>query len=75
MHGVVGDLGPQSHGVDRIAREHAAAGEQPTGLPVRQAELGLVEGELPIDPAGEAVADEWSVDRADRTTAARQGRR
>jgi hypothetical protein len=37
-------------------------GEQPAGLPVRQAELGLVEGELPVDPAGEPIAHERGVD-------------
>ena len=36
--------------------------EQPAVLPVGQAQLGTVEGELAVDPAGEAVADERGVD-------------
>ena len=52
----------ESDGVHRVARQHAAAREQPPGLPVRQPELGLIERELAVDPAGEAVADERRVD-------------
>ncbi len=63
MHGVVAHLGPEPHGEHRVARQHSAAGEQTTGLPVRQTELGLIERELPVDPPGEAVTDERCIDR------------
>ena len=46
----------------RVAREHAAATEQATGLPVRQSEFGLEQRELSVDPTREPVADEGRLD-------------
>ena len=34
-------------------------------MPAGEAELGALESELAVDPAGEAVADEWGVDGAE----------
>ena len=58
----VGDRGAVADRVDRVAGQHAAAPEQTAELPVRQPELGGVEGVLAVDPAGETVADERGVD-------------
>src|SRR5688572_1205876 len=48
-------------GVDTIPAQHAGSGEQAAVLPVREPELGTVQGVLPVHPAGEAVPDERGV--------------
>ena len=62
MQRVVANVGAGPDREHRVARQHTAATEQPTGLPVGQAELGLVEGELAVDPAREPVTDERRID-------------
>ena len=53
---------PGADGEDGISAEHAGPPEQAPPLPIRQTELRLVEGVLPVDPPREAVADERRID-------------
>src|SRR5262245_45170120 len=51
----LGDAAP--HREDAVSAQDSAAPEQAPSLPVREPELGLLEGVLAVDPAREAVAD------------------
>src|SRR5690348_3588059 len=54
---------PRTHGVNAVAAEHAAAGEQPAVLPVRQPQLRPTQCVLAVHPAGESIAGERRVER------------
>lgn len=48
--------------VNAVSGKDPASPEHPTSLPVREAELGFVEGILTVDPPGEAVPHERCID-------------
>ncbi len=51
-----------TNGEHRFARENSTSPEEPSVLPVREAQLGAIESELAIDPPGESVAHERRID-------------
>ena len=58
---VLGDS--EAEGVDGVAGQDAGSAGKAAALPVGEAEFGLVEGVLAVDPAGESVADERGIER------------
>ena len=59
---VVDDTAPVADGVDAVARQDRSPPEHAPTLPVREPQLGRIEGVLAVDPARHPVADERRID-------------